>query len=112
MKGIDTFISPNNFTILVGKNSRMNDVLTFEVAQLEHTWLHVRDEPGAHVVIQGTDIPKEDLYYAAKLAAQHSKASSGVVGVDMCCVADVSKPKCAPHGQVEIKNEVTIYVRK
>ena len=53
----------------------------------------------------GIEVPREVLEQAAQLAAWHSKARAAKrVEVHVCRVADVSKPRGAPAGRVQIKN--------
>ena len=52
------FLSPEGFPILVGRNARQNEIVTFTEAGRDDLWLHVRDGPGAHVVIRcGGQLP-------------------------------------------------------
>jgi predicted ribosome quality control (RQC) complex YloA/Tae2 family protein len=64
-----------DFKILVGRNPRQNDQLTFKIAALGDIWLHAHNSPGAHVVIKaaGRRIPAEVLEAAAILAARSCK---------------------------------------
>lgn len=95
--------------VLVGRAAADNDTLTFRVAAPRDTWLHVAGgTPGSHVVVRnptGAVVPREVLEQAAQLAAWHSKARPAKrVEVHVCRVADVSKPRGAPAGRVQIKN--------
>jgi predicted ribosome quality control (RQC) complex YloA/Tae2 family protein len=102
--------------ILVGRGSRENDELTFDVAAGADLWLHVGGEtPGSHVVVRnpgGGDVPRDVLEAAAALAAWYSKAR-GVpfVKVDWCRRSDVVKPRGAPAGLVELKRHKTLKVK-
>lgn len=94
--------------VLIGKSSADNDYLTFRVATKRDLWLHVAGgTPGSHVVVQspaGGDVPEGVIERAAQLAAWYSKARGAPrVEVHICRVADVSKPKGAPAGRVEIR---------
>jgi predicted ribosome quality control (RQC) complex YloA/Tae2 family protein len=68
--------SPDGFLVLVGRNSRQNEVVTFKSAAPDDVWLHVKGYPGAHVVIRsgGRTVPDATLKFAARLAAYHSAA--------------------------------------
>jgi len=44
-------ISMNEFTILVGSNSRENDVLVKE-SDPEDYWIHISDFPSAHAIVK------------------------------------------------------------
>lgn len=54
------FISTDGLPILVGRNARENDELTFGLANSDDLWLHARGVPGSHVVVRlekGKDAP-------------------------------------------------------
>lgn len=65
----------NGYEIFVGRNYTENNHLTFEKAKNNDIWLHVRDIPGSHVIIvtNKKKVDQDTLYYAAGLAALHSK---------------------------------------
>src|SRR5208282_6876023 len=69
------------FELCVGTSAAANEYVTFQLAQPEDLWFHVRDLPGAHVVLrrlQRDNIVNDDLILlAAKEAALHSKAKPG-----------------------------------
>nr|MBA2288662.1 NFACT family protein [Ktedonobacteraceae bacterium] len=44
--------SRDGFTILIGKNSRQNEEVTFRQATTNDIWLHARGMPGAHVIVK------------------------------------------------------------
>ena len=76
--------SSDDFQILVGRNARQNDWLTFERAKSDDLWLHARGHAGSHVVIlsNGAEVPQTTLEYAASLAAYFSQARAhGAVDV-------------------------------
>jgi predicted ribosome quality control (RQC) complex YloA/Tae2 family protein len=62
--------------ILVGRGGADNHALTFRIARGNDFWLHVRDAPGAHVVVplpaRGRAPHPETLLDAAALALHHS----------------------------------------
>ncbi len=60
--------------IVVGRNARQNERVTFGEAHADDLWLHVRGAPGAHVVIRGAGRTADDetVLAAAQLAAYHS----------------------------------------
>ena len=65
----------NGYEIFVGRNHTENNHLTFEKAKNHDIWLHVRDIPGSHVIIitNKNKVDDDTIYYAARLAAIHSK---------------------------------------
>jgi predicted ribosome quality control (RQC) complex YloA/Tae2 family protein len=106
----------SGFEILVGRGEDDNDVLTFDVAEPHDTWLHVGDgTPGSHVVIKNPargEIPKAVVERAASLAAWYSKARSArLVDVHYCKASQVSKPRGAPAGLVELANYDNVRVK-
>lgn len=113
-------IEVDGWQVLVGKGDGENDFLTFEIAEPRDFWLHVAHVPGSHVVIRNLDElpepPGPVVERAAQLAAWHSKAreAGGKVAVHFCRVADVSKPRGAPRGQVRLRawREIKVYPRE
>ena len=106
---------PGGWQVLVGRTDADNDCLSFRVARPDDWWFHVRGMPGSHVVLQcppGADPDRETLQCAAALAAYHSKArDAGVVAVSGTRARDVSKPRGAPAGTVQIRHEKVFKVR-
>ena len=105
-----------DYDVLVGKGSRDNDELTFDVAAAHDVWLHVGGgTPGSHVVIRNAaraEVPHDVLEAAASLAAWYSKSRGAPFAkVDWCKRSDVSKPKGAPAGLVELRKHKTIKVK-
>lgn len=108
-------IRVGTFEVLVGKGSEENDQLTFEVADSHDLWLHVAGgTPGSHVVIRNpdkVDVPRDVIASAAAAAAFYSKARGAAkVEVHYCHVSDVSKPRGAPAGLVELAKWKSIRV--
>jgi predicted ribosome quality control (RQC) complex YloA/Tae2 family protein len=106
-------ISSDGFTILVGRNSRQNERLTFELAARGDAWLHVRDLPGAHVVVKaaGRDVPEASLREAAALAAWFSAARDAKgVAVAVTDVRHVRRLKGGGPGMVRFEQESTLVV--
>jgi len=107
------FESSAGFRLLVGKNNKQNDWLTFHKSQPHDTWLHVKDQPGSHVIIvtQGREVPQETLEEAAMLAAYYSKGrDSSNVAVDYTEVRFVWQPNKARPGFALYKNQRTLFV--
>lgn len=105
--------STEGVVILVGRNNLQNDELTLKKSNREHIWLHTKDTPGSHVIIQATfpEIEDATVVEAAMIAAYHSKARlSSQVAVDFTEVKFVKKPKAAKPGRVIYEDYKTIYV--
>jgi predicted ribosome quality control (RQC) complex YloA/Tae2 family protein len=103
------------FEILVGRGSEDNDYLTFEVAQPHDVWMHVDGgTPGSHVVVRNPskgEVPRTVIEAAAGYAAWYSKArGSPRVSISYCRASQVSKPRGAPAGLVEIEKEKKLKV--
>ena len=97
---------------LVGRNNRENDYLTFKLSNKGDLWLHTKDIPGSHVLIQtkGEQVSEKDIFEAAGIAAWHSKASdSENVPVDYVPIRYVKKPQGAKPGMVIFTNNRTVY---
>lgn len=104
--------SRDGFTILVGKNSRQNEEVTFHQATANDVWLHARGVPGAHVIIKagGRDIPRSTIEQAANLAAYYSQArGSTSVPVDYTLQRHVRHMKGGGPGMVVYDREKTMY---
>lgn len=107
------YLSPEGFPILVGRNARQNEIVTFSEAGRDDLWLHVRDGPGAHVVIRcgGQPVPELTLNVAARLAAWHSgQRGNGGVGVVIAPRRFVTRMAGGRPGQVHYRGEETISV--
>jgi predicted ribosome quality control (RQC) complex YloA/Tae2 family protein len=103
----------DGFTVLVGRNARQNDEVTFERAGPHDLWLHVRRLPGAHVVIlRGKqDVPEETIRRAAALAAYYSPArKEGMVLVNVTERRFVRRAPGDRPGLVTYREERTVEV--
>ena len=104
--------SRDGFTILIGKNSRQNEEVTFHQATSNDIWLHARGVPGAHVIIKagGREIPRRTIEEAAALAAWYSQArGSTSVPVDYTLQRHVRHMKGGGPGMVIYERERTLY---
>ncbi len=100
-------------TILVGKNNRQNDYITFKAAVRRDTWLHAKDIPGSHVILKEAPYPppEDDLEEAAFLAAYYSKGrESSALAVDYTEVRHVRRRPGGKPGFVFYENYSTITV--
>jgi predicted ribosome quality control (RQC) complex YloA/Tae2 family protein len=103
----------DGFTILVGKNNRQNDLVTFTQAQPDDLWFHTKDIPGSHVILRTNhqDPPAASVQLAALCAAYFSKARcSANVPVDFTKRRYVKKPAGAKPGFVIYERQTTINV--
>ena len=105
--------SRDGFTILVGKNARQNDEITFTRAAPDALWLHARSVAGAHVVIirAGKAIPASTIEEAAQLAAQNSQArSESHADVIVTERRNVRRVRGGKAGMVTVRNERVVRV--
>ena len=100
---------------LAGKTDEDNEVLSLRLARANDWWFHVHGCPGSHVVLQGPEGEEADratIKLAASVAAYHSKArAAGIVPVSCTRAQNVSKPRGAKAGTVQIRKETTLKVR-
>ncbi|QZA58200.1 NFACT RNA binding domain-containing protein [Candidatus Rhabdochlamydia porcellionis] len=68
-----TFID-KEYTILVGKNAKGNEKLTFTIAKGNDTWLHITPMAGSHVIIKAKQVNEVILQDAMQLALYFSQA--------------------------------------
>jgi predicted ribosome quality control (RQC) complex YloA/Tae2 family protein len=104
-----------DWEILWGENAVSNDYLTTRIARPGDLWLHARAVTGAHIVVRGerkgSDVPRDVLAAAARIAAAHSDARhSSVVPVDYTFRRYVRKPRGSPPGSVTYQSERTLHV--
>ncbi len=99
--------------IIVGRNARQNEQVTFKLARPDDTWLHVRGAPGAHVIVRGPSSAPDaqDVRAAAQLAAYHSSVR-GERKVDVIVTARrwVSRAPGGRTGQVTVAREQVLIV--
>ncbi len=107
------FISSDGYVIFAGKNNRQNDLLTIKTAEPDDIWLHTKDIPGAHVLIENAKglVPNSTLLEAAQIAATLSSAKSGAkVQVDYALRKNVRKPNGAKPGMVVYQDHNSIMI--
>ncbi len=101
--------TPSGFEVLVGRNNKQNDQLTFRVAGDYDLWFHAQEIPGSHVLLRvepGASVEESDLQYTANLAAYHSRGrQSDQVPVVYTEPKHVYKPKGAKPGIAIYKQE-------
>lgn len=101
--------SPGGFEVLIGRNNRQNDVLTFRMATDYDLWFHTQEIPGSHVLLRlapGAAPDEADLQFTADLAAYYSRArQSDQVPVVYTDPKHLYKPKGAKPGVVIYKQE-------
>lgn len=107
------FRSPSGFDLLIGRNNRQNDQLTFRLAADYDLWFHTQEIPGSHVLLRlepGAVPDEADLQFTADLAAYYSRArQSEQVPVIYTEPKHVYKPKGAKPGVAIYKQERVIW---
>jgi len=107
----DHFYASDGTSIFVGKNNLQNDQLTLKTAKKTDIWLHAKDVPGSHVIIDSDNPSDKTLTEAATLAAYFSKNRNGAnVPVDYIQVKKIRKPNGAKPGFVVYEGQQTINV--
>lgn len=105
--------TPSGFEVLIGRNNRQNDRLTFRVAGDYDLWFHAQEIPGSHVLLRlepGAVAQENDLQFTANLAAYYSRArQSEQVPVIYTEPKHVYKPKGAKPGIAIYKQETILW---
>lgn len=115
--GLRRYITPGGLTVLVGRNSRQNDLLSTKMVQPPDLWFHTRGVPGAHVLLRvpaGQSAADADVQFAADLSAYFSKSRLDTK-VSITMVRNppkhITKPTGARLGQVLVRKEEVVIGR-
>lgn len=68
-------------SVVVGRSSKQNARISFQVAKEHHLWFHADGVPGSHCLLMlqpGQEPSQKALQFAADVAAWHSKAKGSV----------------------------------
>ncbi|MEH2380322.1 MAG: NFACT family protein [Nostoc sp.] len=107
------YLTPGGFEVLIGRNNRQNDQLTFRVAGDYDLWFHAQEIPGSHVLLRlepGAVAEETDLQFVANLTAYYSRArQSDQVPVVYTQLKHVYKPKGAKPGIAIYKQESILW---
>lgn len=111
-KSGEIFLSSDGTKIHVGKNNIQNDFLTTKFADKRYVWLHIKNLPGSHVIIETLKPTQKTILEAAGLAAYYSKvgASGSRVPIDYTLDKYVHKPNGAKPGFVIYTHQKTLIV--
>lgn len=108
------YLSTDGLVVLVGRNDRENDELTFRVARGNDLWFHARGLPGSHVVVRmerRQEIPYQTLLDAATLALHFSDGrKTGKGDVLYTFRKYVQKPKGQKPGKVICSQDKNLYI--
>ena len=108
-----SYRTPGGSVIWVGMNHLQNETVTFDIADKDDLWFHVKRYHGSHVLLKrgDADFDPADVEIAAGLAAYYSEArSSPKAEVDYTRARYVKKPAGAKPGFVIYRNEKTALV--
>ncbi|MEO0226328.1 MAG: NFACT family protein [candidate division WOR-3 bacterium] len=107
------FLTRGGFEVLVGKDAKTNEELTFKVARPFDIFFHVRGLPGSHTVLRTAKKKpsRYDIYEAGAIAAYFSKARNArKVPVSYTERKYLKKDKNGPPGTVIFMREEVIFV--
>jgi predicted ribosome quality control (RQC) complex YloA/Tae2 family protein len=107
--------TPGGLELLIGRNNRQNDQLTFRLAGDYDLWFHAQEIAGSHLLLRspaGSQPEPADLQFAADFAAYYSRSrQSAQVPVVYTRPQHVYKPKGAKPGIAIYKHEQVIWGR-
>jgi predicted ribosome quality control (RQC) complex YloA/Tae2 family protein len=95
----------DGFIIYIGRDAKSNDHLTFNIADKEDIWMHVKGVPGSHIVIRVREnLPTLELIRkAAELSKKNSKADKEEKATVVYCQRRfVKKEQGMNDGQVRV----------
>ncbi|GIV49526.1 MAG: hypothetical protein KatS3mg038_0047 [Candidatus Kapaibacterium sp.] len=105
---------PQGYVLLIGKDARSNDELTFQIAKPHDVWLHARGVEGAHGIIPlpSRQLPPPSVIeQAAAIVAYYSAArGSSYVPVSWTQRKYLRKPKKSGAGAVDLLREWVVFV--
>ncbi len=110
------YLVDDKYKVLIGRDSKSNDLLSTKIAKQNDYWFHARGLPGSHVVLRvdkpKEGIPKNILKNVAQIAAFHSKAkTSKLAPVSYTFGKYVRKKKGMDPGKVLLMKENVLLVR-
>jgi predicted ribosome quality control (RQC) complex YloA/Tae2 family protein len=100
-------------SLIVGRNARENEEVTFHLARRDDLWLHARGRTGAHVILHAADgTPSDEILQAGAAVAAHFSEGRNdtAVDVDVARVRDIRKIPGGPPGRVTYRGESTVRV--
>lgn len=102
--------------LCAGTSASGNEYITFQLAQPEDLWFHVRDFPGPHVILRKLEknisVSDEAILKAAQWAADHSQASKqSLVTISYTLKKYVKKIPGGKPGMVSFSKEKSIFIK-
>ena len=102
------------YILLMGKNNKQNDYITFKLAKSNDLWFHAKDYPGSHVLLKNPNndtIDDKTIAEVATYAATFSKGNKGLkVDVDYTKKKYITKHPSHLLGKVFYTDYKTIHV--
>jgi len=110
------FLIDGKYKVLVGMDSKSNDLLSTKIAKQNDYWFHSRGLPGSHIVLRVENtkegIPKNILKCTASIAAFYSKAKTAKLApVSYTLRKFVRKKKGMEPGKVLLSKESVLLVK-
>jgi len=110
-----TYTTSDGETVLVGKNNKENEYVSFTAANKHDLWFHSELSPGSHVILKLNSKKEEpsrrSIVETAQIAAYHSKSrTSSSVAIIYTEVRHLQKIKGGPPGKVRYTNVKSIMV--
>lgn len=104
----------NGDIILVGKNNKQNDYLTFKEANNKDLWFHRQDYPGPHVILKSAKEPvKESIEKAAWFAGyQGTNDTLDGVTVDYTIKKNVKRHPSLKLGKAYYTDFTSIFINR
>lgn len=102
----------DGFTVYIGRNAEMNDILTTKIAEPNDIWMHASGFPGSHVVIkvEGEKPTRATIKEVAKLAAKNSRGK-GKIEVVYTDAKNVRKNSKHNIGEVSVDYSKSGFVK-
>lgn len=98
-------------TYYIGRNSKENIIVTHEIGSNNDLWLHIKDQPGSHVVMKGI-VNDDTLLFGAMLAGYYSKEKDNpVVSINYTQIKHLKKIPKMPLSQVILTKYQTINIK-
>ncbi|HEY5599335.1 MAG TPA: NFACT RNA binding domain-containing protein, partial [Candidatus Manganitrophaceae bacterium] len=109
-----SFLSEDGLVLIVGRNDRENEEITFKIARGNDLWFHARGFPGSHLIVRmerRREIPYQTLLDAATLALHFSGArKTGKGDVLYTFQKYLQRPRGGRPGAVISSQDKNIYI--
>lgn len=107
-------VNINGFKVYIGHNNHQNNFILSKLAKDEDIWFHIKDYPGAHILLKVPDsiIPsKEVIFKCCELAKANSvKKDAGKVGIIYTQKKYLKRPPKTELAYVTYKNETEVLI--